>query len=496
MALIMCKKYCFIIALIASIIFLSGCLQNESKQLENLSDGENNISPESHLAIENSSLPGSEMNKTQLIDKPKVDENAPESCILDNRSLEKMAKDDNSIYNEPVQNPEKIFCIGNESGTRLSLVQALKLASNSECKAAGKFNGTYFCDKEWGYWYLDIDMKQNACCYVVCSVDAKMGDVRLDYHCKYPATPAEMIYAYMPCDYPKASGEAYLCKDAITIAKISVCPQWGELQITQQDGCQCTPVKDSLGKEIPGFSINIRSKEGYLWSCLVNVKEKTAEVWGFKDGQYRLIAADKASQQKPSSENISLKNELLKVTTITPDVGDSTNYGDWLVKVIKIGQNSAILEIADERRIVSSGSEYMFWRYKGSENGKSIFEAFNITVGYTPNSQANKVALVLHPPYTVYLENGNPDQKEGSEVSIAEGESVGMMKDKINVTVNSIGLNEVVIKATFGGESTIRSIKRGEIYDFGKVNVTVEDIFYTENDLSKEVALLLNPSEN
>jgi hypothetical protein len=138
----------------------------------------------------------------------------------------------------------------------------------------------------------------------------------------------------------------------------------------------------------------------------------------------------------------------------------------------------------------------MFWRYKGSENGKSIFEAFNITVGYTPNSQANKVALVLHPPYTVYLENGNPDQKEGSEVIIAEGESVGMMKDKINVTVNSIGLNEVVIKATFGGESTIRSIKRGEIYDFGKVNVTVEDIFYTENDLSKEVALLLNPSEN
>jgi len=49
-------------------------------------------------------------------------------------------------------------------------------------------------------------------------------------------------------------------QDAITIAKISVCHN-GELQITQQDGCQCTPGKNSLGKEIPDFPINIRSKE-------------------------------------------------------------------------------------------------------------------------------------------------------------------------------------------------------------------------------------------
>ena len=50
----------------------------------------------------------------------------------------------------------EIYCISNETGTKMSLSEARKLATNSEFGNQGTIKGTYSCNEGTSTWWIDM----------------------------------------------------------------------------------------------------------------------------------------------------------------------------------------------------------------------------------------------------------------------------------------------------------------------------------------------------
>lgn len=178
--------------------------------------------------------------------------------------------------NEPVGNPEEIYCTNNETGQKTSLATAIKRANNSDCtKFAGPLNGTYSCEGLFGTWRLDLDIKQNEWCYTRCDVYNDLNTL-LNTNCLI-GSPMELLQEYDACE---DEGKIYYIRDALAKAKNSICTEWGNLSTFGSGGCSGSIINSSTFVQYT-FDItpNERHKGSRFIFCIVDLKED--KIWVF-----------------------------------------------------------------------------------------------------------------------------------------------------------------------------------------------------------------------
>jgi len=255
-------NYSFCIAILLSIIFLSGCLQNESKPTEN---GQN----QTNISQESPETANTLTEKTQK--EPSETSNYTDEIIKNRESLLASWHGDWTI-NEPVKNPENIYCTDNETGQKINLATAINQAQTSACtKFGGPLNGSYSCEESYGNWQLGMEIKQNDWCYTTCSV-SKYG-VRLDNRCA-EGTPWEILSNYDACE---DDGKIYYLRDAFAKARNSICTDWGDFD-TPHGGCSGSTINSSTFVQYQlGITPNENHKGTKFVFCNVDLKEN--KIW-------------------------------------------------------------------------------------------------------------------------------------------------------------------------------------------------------------------------
>jgi len=82
---------------------------------------------------------------------------------------------------------------GDAGGGKLTLAQAMEIATNSECGQKGTLVGEAFYNADTGTWWFDLDVKDDKeYCDPACVVNEATGKAEINWRCRGVPGPTEM----------------------------------------------------------------------------------------------------------------------------------------------------------------------------------------------------------------------------------------------------------------------------------------------------------------
>lgn len=105
--------------------------------------------------------------------------------------LTKIPSKNEEVVSQPEtiqENKEMVFCLHSQTGEKMSLDEAKKIASESECLQEGSLKETFFCNENTGTWWLDLKIDKPGCA-PACVVDISTGKAEINWRCTGLITP-------------------------------------------------------------------------------------------------------------------------------------------------------------------------------------------------------------------------------------------------------------------------------------------------------------------